>query len=97
MEYKFKYKRLGDFFWNTLTVVGHCLEVEEDKQINPTNSKTEVIIQKPTGKLVVYFKDGSLLAIPKWDECELKLGQDWKLATKLDMEKEIGQKIPLNN
>ena len=97
MEYKFKYRRLGDFFWTTLTIIGHVLEVEEDKQINPSTKTVDIILQKPTGKLVVYFKDGSLQAIPKWSDCELKLGQDWKLATKLDMEKQTGQNIPLNN
>ncbi len=95
MEYKFKYRRLGDFFWKTYKVIGHSLEVEHEKQINPDNKKVEVIVEKPTGKLVIYFNDRSLLVIPKWDECELVLGTDWKLATQSNMEKEIGQNIPL--
>jgi len=53
-------------------------------------------IDKDSGKMVLYFEDGSLKEIVKWDECEIFLGIDWVLAMQKNMENKVGQKIPLN-
>jgi hypothetical protein len=97
MTYKFKYRRKNSWFWKTYVVTGHMLEITYDKQINPKTNEVDVAVQKPSGTMVIYFSDGSLRTIPDWNECELILGIDWKLATKKDMEKEVGQPIQLNN
>ncbi len=77
MKYKFKYKRIGNWFWTTKTVTGHGVE---------------------DNRLILYFKDLTLLEIPKFDELEVRLGNDWLLSTKASMEKEAGNavKVELN-
>lgn len=44
-------------------------------------------------KLVLYFSDGSIREIPEWSKCEARLGVDWVLATKKQMETESGVDI----
>ena len=53
-------------------------------------------IDKEAGKMILYFEDGSIKEIVKWQECEIKLDVDWVLAMKKNMESQVGQKIPLN-
>ena len=47
-------------------------------------------------KMVFYFKDGSLVEVANWQNCEIKLGVDWVLWTKNNMERESQQTIKLN-
>jgi hypothetical protein len=47
------------------------------------------------GKMVLFFPDGSLREIARWNECEMILGTDWVLAAKKQMEAEAAQAIPL--
>ncbi len=53
-------------------------------------------LDKDQDKMVLYFPDGSIREICKWRECEVKLGQDWVLATKKTLESAAGTSIPLN-
>lgn len=48
-------------------------------------------------KMTLYFENGSLRQIKKWNECELKLGTDWVLVTKKIMEEKAGQEIKLDS
>lgn len=45
-------------------------------------------------RYVIYKKD-EILTIPKWSECSLKLGSDFMLFQKNEMEKEANQDIKL--
>lgn len=47
-------------------------------------------------KMIVYFYDGSLREIRNWSKCEIKLGSDWTLWTKAQMEKESGTSVKMN-
>ncbi len=47
-------------------------------------------------KMVVYFPDGSCQEIKRWNLHEVKLGTDWVVAVKKDMENKAGMAIPLN-
>ena len=42
-----------------------------------------------------FFKDGSIISLSEWSKYDLKLGQDWLLRTKKDMERESGLDIKL--
>jgi hypothetical protein len=95
LTYKFKYKRLGSFFWKTYVVKGHGLEFVEEQAYNEMVGKFTKYMSKPNNAMVVYLPDNSIVRIPKWDECQLKLGSDWALAQKNAMEQEIGQPIQL--
>jgi len=44
-------------------------------------------------KMVLYFENGSVREIKDWRNCEVKLGIDWALETKKQMEKESGVEI----
>ena len=46
-------------------------------------------------KLEVFFNDGITL-IPKWSELDFKLGSDFILKQKEDLEKEAGQTVNIN-
>ncbi len=72
MKYKFKYKRMGKWFWTTWTVTGHGVN---------------------DNRLILYFDDLTLLEVPKFDELEVRLGNDWKLSLKSKMEKEAGDTV----
>lgn len=47
-------------------------------------------------RLNLYYKDLTLEEVPKFDELQVKLGNDWKLATQEAMSKESGQDIKVN-
>ena len=47
-------------------------------------------------KMVLYFNNGGLMEIAHWKDHEVKLGQDWVLAVKKNMESKIGQQLPLS-
>lgn len=47
-------------------------------------------------KVDVFHEDGSITSIPKFSECYLRLGTDWVLFTKREIEKESGQQVQLN-
>ena len=62
------------------------------------NSLKKVVGHKFTAELDrmdVFQESGSVYSIPKWSECSLKLGTDWVLFTKNNMEEESGQDIKL--
>lgn len=46
-------------------------------------------------RMDVYHEDGSITSIANWGKYDLRLGNDWVLFTKKQMEKESGQKIDL--
>lgn len=46
------------------------------------------------GMMVVLLPNGGLTTIKNWKQCELKLGSDWFIATRKEMENSIGMKIP---
>ena len=45
-------------------------------------------------KMAVYFEDGGVREIKHWKECEIRLGADWFVHKKKEMESQAGQKIP---
>ena len=47
-------------------------------------------------KIVLFKKDGSVEEIPHWKDCSVRLGTDWVLSVKTNMEKQSGQKINVN-
>jgi hypothetical protein len=47
-------------------------------------------------KMVIFFQDGSLREICNWSKCEIRLGADWVLWTKTQMEKESGTSVKMN-
>lgn len=46
-------------------------------------------------RMDVFHADGSITSIAEWSKYDLRLGVDWVLFTKKEMEKESGQKIDL--
>lgn len=44
-------------------------------------------------RMDVFLSDGSLLSIPKWSSCYLRLGPDFFLHQKEQLEKQTGQPI----
>lgn len=47
-------------------------------------------------KMVLYFLDGGIEELSKWSACDLRLGPDWLLAAKKNMEAQAGQAIPFS-
>ncbi len=47
-------------------------------------------------KMILYYKNGSIREIKKWNNCEVFLKTDWVLAVKSKMEVESGQNLKLN-
>lgn len=81
IPYMFSYKRR--LFWNFFSLT----------------KKYKVIghsLDKDSNKMVLYFEDGSLKEITKWNDCEIHLKIDWVLAMKKKMESETGSNISLN-
>ena len=84
--------------WKSKTVIGHgpeSFEHTKEEIINGVAKKT-IIRGNDNSRMVLYFEDGSLQVVANWNECELKLGQDWVLATKAKMEREAGRDIKLS-
>ena len=52
--------------------------------------------EQDQNKMVFFFKDGSVMEVAKWLDCEIKLGTDWVLWTKNNMERESQQNVKLN-
>lgn len=46
-------------------------------------------------KMILYAEDGSIEEISHWKDCSARLGVDWVLATKKNVEKEVGQPVSL--
>lgn len=53
-------------------------------------------IDTANNRMDLFMPDGSVLSLGKWSECDLKLGSDWVIRQKKDMEKQAGQDIKLN-
>lgn len=47
-------------------------------------------------RMVLFYENGSIMEIPAWSKCRVKLGTDWALAVKQAMEKESGQSVPVD-
>lgn len=47
-------------------------------------------------RMTLYFSDGGLREIHHWSLCDCKLGSDWVLAHKKEMERQAGQSIVIN-
>jgi len=47
-------------------------------------------------KMILFFEDGGVREISEWRKCEIKLGQDWVIARKKQMEAESGVDVKLN-
>lgn len=84
--------------WKSATVIGHGPESYEHIKEEIVNgiSQKSIVRGNNNTRMVLYFEDGSLYVIANWNECELKLGQDWVLATKSKMENEAGRDIKLS-
>lgn len=96
MIYKIKYKHKDSWFWKCKTIIGHGLDfIEEITFYQNSNSITNKI-RKPLDAMIFYFQDGSVERICQWSNYDYKLGLDWKLALKQQMEKEINQEIKVN-
>ena len=46
-----------------------------------------------TDRMDVHFQNGSILSIPIWSKCYLKLGSDFFIFQKKELEKQAGQQI----
>jgi hypothetical protein len=46
--------------------------------------------------MALYLENGGIQTIPKWDEYSLKLGVDWVLAVKENVENQTGTDIKLS-
>lgn len=49
-----------------------------------------------TNKMCFHFDDGGVEEIPNWNLYAAKLGQDWCLAMKAELERKTGQVVPIN-
>ena len=47
-------------------------------------------------RMIVYKEDGSIIGIGNWSKMSMKLGVDWVLFTKDQMERESGQSVKLD-
>lgn len=52
-------------------------------------------LDKELDRMDIFHEDGSITSLSQWSKYDLKLGTDWVLFTKKQMEKEAGQKIDL--
>lgn len=88
MKYKFKYKHKNSFFWKSKNVIGHGVDFIEEIifQKNEIVQKT----RKPIDAMILYFEDRTVYRIPEWSKYEMKLGVDWKLVQKKQMDTEAG-------
>ena len=50
-------------------------------------------MQPQLDRIELFLADGGILSIPQWSKYICKLGPDWELAIKKQMEKEAGQPI----
>ncbi|MEY2859112.1 MAG: hypothetical protein RLZZ74_3425 [Cyanobacteriota bacterium] len=58
--------------------------------------KIEVIGHKLEGNtMALYLENGGIQTIPNWDQYSLKLGVDWVIAVKENMESQTGTDIKL--
>lgn len=53
-------------------------------------------LNETLNRMDIYHKNGSITSICEWSKCDVKLGTDWVLSTRKQMEKESGQDIKLN-
>lgn len=51
---------------------------------------------KDQNKMIFYYQNGSIKEVAKWTECAIKLGVDWVLWTKEQMEREANTAVKLN-
>jgi len=52
-------------------------------------------LDRELDRMDIFHEDGSITSLSQWSKYDLKLGTDWVLFTKKQMEKEAGQKIDL--
>lgn len=49
---------------------------------------------KDQDKMVLYFENGGAREIKSWSRCECRLGADWALVMKKQMEQQAGTSVP---
>lgn len=54
-------------------------------------------IDDKQNRMDLFMADGSILSLCNWSQYDLRLGADWVIRQKKDMEKQAGQKIQLKN
>ena len=104
MKYKFSYRR--HFFWHTIEVSGHTVMTkyvrndQAQRLLIGKDANNEPVFEseydKDQDKMVLYSPNGGIREIKEWSKCEVRLGQDWVLATKSAMESKLGVAIPFN-
>jgi hypothetical protein len=52
-------------------------------------------LDKELNRMDIFHEDGSITSLSQWSKYDLKLGTDWVLFTKKQMEKESGQDVKL--
>ncbi len=53
-------------------------------------------LQTELDRMTLYFADGGIQDISSWSCCDCKLGSDWALAVKKEMEAKAGQPVIVN-
>jgi hypothetical protein len=53
------------------------------------------ILQKDMNRMDLYLEGGAIFSIANWDKYDFRLGIDWVLATKEQLEREAGKEIKL--
>lgn len=83
--------------WRSFEVMGHSPENYTETTTRNINGqqKYESVNTQDRTKMVLYFKNGSLMTVSNWQDCEIKLDTDWVLFTKKKMERESGQDVKL--
>lgn len=51
---------------------------------------------KELDRMTLFLPNGGIYEVCQWSLCDCKLGPDWVLAKKKDMESKAGQAIPVN-
>ena len=77
MEYLFKFKKRRCFFWNSVKIIGHRYDKNQDK-------------------MILYIKNGSVEEIAEWSKCSIRLGVDWVIAVKSNMENTSGHTVKIH-
>jgi hypothetical protein len=54
------------------------------------------VLNQELNRMDLHLKRGGIVSITKWSEYDLRLGADWLLATKKQLEKEASQNINLD-
>ena len=102
MKYRFSYRR--KWFWKSIDVIGHSVtnklvrNQEGQKLISGKDNQGNTLYEQEydtfQDKMTLYLPNGGIREIKNWSECECRLGADWFVETKKEMELAVSQKIP---